>query len=172
MTADELASVVAIAAINELQDAWGRVQHCLAQLDGERVWRRAEPRLNSIGNLILHLCGNLRQWIVSGVGGAADVRDRPAEFAEQRPISKSELLSRLERVVEEAQQVLLRVKARQLAEVHRIQGFDVTGVQAIFNSVAHFRGHTQEITHMTRWHLGDEYKVAWTPTTREQGAPA
>jgi len=82
------------------------------------------------------------------------------------------LLRRLEAVVEEAKGVLAGVDARQLAEVRRIQGFDVTGVAAIFDSVPHFRGHTQETVHMTRLQLGDAYKFAWTPTTPEQGAPA
>jgi hypothetical protein len=68
-------------------------------LNDEQLWWRSQPSLNCIGNLILHLCGNLRQWIVSGVGGAADLRDRPAEFAERGPIAKEELLNWLEGVV-------------------------------------------------------------------------
>ena len=83
-----------------------------------------------------------------------------------------ELVSRLEAVVEEAKRVLAGADARQLAEVRRIQGFDVSGAVAIFDSVPHFRGHTQEIVHMTRLQLGDAYQFAWTPTTPEQGAPA
>lgn len=172
MTADELAAAVGTAAAHELDSALVRIKHCLGQLNDERVWRRSQPSLNSIGNLILHLCGNLRQWIVAGVGGAADRRDRPAEFAEQGPIPKEELLRRLEAVVEEAKRVLADVEARQLTEVRSVQGFDVTGLAAIFDSVPHFRGHTQEIVHMTRLQLGDAYKFAWTPTTPEQGAPA
>lgn len=172
MTADELAAAVGTAAAHELDSALVRIKHCLGQLNDERVWRRSQPSLNSIGNLILHLCGNLRQWIVAGVGGAADRRDRPAEFAEQGPIPKEELLRRLEAVVEEAKRVLADVEARQLTEVRSVQGFDVTGLAAIFDSVPHFRGHTQEIVHMTRLQLGDAYQFAWTPTTPEQGAPA
>jgi hypothetical protein len=109
---------------------------------------------------------------VAGVGGASDARNRPAEFAERGPIPKVELVRRLEAVVEEAKGILVRVDARQLAEVRRIQGFDVTGVAAIFDSIPHFRGHAQEIVHMTRLQLGEAYKFAWTPTTPEQGAPA
>ena len=74
-------------------------------------------------------------------------------------------------VVEEAKRVLARIDARQLAGVRRIQGFDVTGMAAIFDSVPHFRGHTQEIVHMTRLQLGDAYKFAWTPSSPAQGAP-
>ncbi len=171
MTADELAAAVGSAATHELESALTRIQHCLRQLNDEQVWRRSQPSLNSIGNLILHLCGNLRQWIVAGVGGASDVRNRPTEFAERGPIPKVELMHGLEAVVEEVKRVLAGVDARQLMEVRRIQGFDVTGLAAIFDSIPHFRGHTQEIVHMTRMQLGDAYQFAWTPATPEEGAP-
>jgi hypothetical protein len=171
MTADELAAVVGTAAAHELESALNRIKHCLGQLNDEQMWRRSQPSLNSIGNLILHLCGNLRQWIVAGVGGASDARNRPAEFAERGPIPKDELMRRLEAVVKEAKGVLAGVDARQLAEDRRIQGFDVTGVAAIFDSIPHFRCHTQEIVHMTRLLLGDAYRLAWEPKTPEEGAP-
>ena len=172
MTADELAAAVGTEAANELSSALNRIKHCLGQLTDEQVWWRPRPSLNSIGNLILHLCGNVRQWIVAGLGGVTDVRNRPAEFAERGPIPKEELMCRLEAVVEEAKHILAGVDARQLVGIRHIQGFDVTGVAAIFDSVPHFRGHTQEIIHMTRLQLGDSYKFAWTPMTPEQGAPA
>ena len=83
MTTDDLAAAVGTEAGNELSNALARIKHCVDQLTDNQVWRRAQPHLNSIGNLILHLCGNVRQWIIAGVGGAADVRDRPAEFADE-----------------------------------------------------------------------------------------
>jgi hypothetical protein len=172
MTADDLAAVVGAAAAHELDSALDRTKHCLGQLTDGQVWHRSRSDLNSIGNLILHLCGNLRQWVVAGVGGARDVRNRPAEFAERGPVPRDELIRNLEAVVGEAKRVLTGVDARQLTDVRRIQGFDVTGVGAIFESVPHFRGHTQEIVHMTRLQLGDAYRFAWRPTTPEQGAPA
>ena len=158
MTADELAVAVGSEAGHELTKALARITHCLEQLTDEQVWWRSSPSLNSIGNLILHLCGNVRQWIVAGLSGAADLRNRPAEFAERGPILKAELVGKLDAVVQEAQEVLGKVTARQLMEVQRIQGFDVTGLAAIFDSVPHFRGPTQEIVHMTRLQLGDGYK--------------
>jgi hypothetical protein len=172
MTADELAAAVGAAAAHELNSALDRIKHCLGQLRDEQVWHRSQPGLNSIGNVILHLCGNLRQWVVAGLGGAPDVRNRPAEFAERGPIPKEELIRSLEATVGEAKRVLAGVDARRLVEPRRIQGFDVTGVAAIFDSVPHFRGHTQEIISLTRSQLADAYKFAWKPTTPEQGATA
>ena len=171
MTADDLAAAVGTEAGNELTSALGKIKHCLDQLTDEQVWWRSHASLNSIGNLILHLCGNVRQWVVAGLGGAADLRDRPAEFTERGPIPKADLLGKLDSVVGEAKEVLGKLTARQLLEARRIQGFDVTGLAAIFDSVPHFRGHTQEIVHLTRLQLGDAYKFAWTPTTPEQGGP-
>jgi hypothetical protein len=172
LSADDLAAAVGTEAAHELTSALGKIKHCLDQLNDEQVWRRSEPSHNSIGNLILHLCGNLRQWSIVGLGGGADVRNRPAEFSERGPIPKNELVRKLEAVVSEAKEMLGRLTAGQLLEVRRIQGFNVTGLAAIFNTVPHFRGHTQEIVHMTRLQLGDAYKFAWTPTTPEQGASA
>jgi hypothetical protein len=170
MTADELASVMGTETGKELASALSRIEHCLNQLSEEQIWYRSQPSLNSIGNLMLHLCGNVRQWIIAGVGGAVDVRHRPAEFAERGPVPKEQLLRKLEILVREAKEVLGRVTARQLLETRRIQGSEVTGLAAILDSVSHFRGHTQEIIHMTRLQLGDAYQFAWTPATPEQGA--
>ena len=169
MTADELAAAVGREAANELTSALARIKHGLGQLTDEQLWWRFRPSLNSIGNLILHLCGNLRQWIVAGLGGAADSRDRPAEFSERGPIPRDELLRRLEAVVDEARAVLARQSAQQLLEARCIQNFDSTGLAAIFDSVPHFRGHTQEIISLTRLQLGDAYKFAWTPTPERAG---
>ena len=112
MTADELTTAVGTEAANELASALAKIKHCLGQLTDEQVWWRSRPSLNSIGNLILHLCGNVRQWIVAGLGGAADSRDRPAEFTELGPIPREELLRKLEAVVGEARAVLARQTAR------------------------------------------------------------
>jgi hypothetical protein len=147
-----------------------RIGHCLGQLDDRQVWWRPHESMNSIANLVLHLCGNLRQWIVAGVGGATDVRNRPQEFAEQGPIPKAELLLRLEEVIGESDAVLAETTERQLLEPRRIQGFDETALSAIFDSLAHLSGHTQEIICLTRLQRGNAYRFAWTPTMPEQGA--
>jgi hypothetical protein len=148
-----------------------RIEHCLGQLDDPQVWWRPAEGLNSIGNLLLHLAGNLRQWVVAGVGGAADARDRPAEFAERGPIARDELLRRLRAVVAEAAAALAHLDPARLPEHRRIQGFDETAMSAIWHSLSHLSGHIQEIVLMTRLQLGDRYRFAFVPATPEQGAP-
>lgn len=171
MNADELAALVGAEAAKEMASALSRIKHCLNQLTDEQIWWRPQESMNSIGNLVLHLAGNVRQWIVSGIGGARDVRNRPAEFSERGPFAKAELTKKLDEVVHGAKSILERLKSQQLLAVRRIQGSDMTALAAIWNSVPHFRGHTQEIVHMTRMLLGSAYQFAWAPTTLEEGAP-
>jgi hypothetical protein len=169
-TKDEIAAAIGEAAANELADALAKIEHCLNQLSDEQVWWRPQAALNSIGNMILHVCGNLRQWVVCGVGDGADNRDRPKEFSERGPIPKVELLRRLGEVVLQAQAVLKVLSAETIHEHRRIQATDQTVISAIFHSVPHFRGHTQEIVLMTRMQLGDAYRFLWVPKSKEQGA--
>lgn len=156
---------------DELTQAFGGIQHCLRQLNDEQVWHRPRVEMNSIGNLLLHLSGNVRQWIISGLGGETDHRNRPAEFAERGPIPKDEVLSKLEATVDEAKIILETQTADTFRRKLRIQAFDTTGFGAALHSVAHFRGHTQEIIHQTREILGTTYQFAWVPQSKEQGAP-
>ena len=115
MAADDLAAFVGIAAAHEF--ALERIKHCLGQLNDDLVWRRSKPSLNSIGNLILHLCGNVRQWIVTGLTGAPDIRNRPEEFAERGPIPKEDLLTKLEAIIEEAKGCLVSMPGNLLRSV-------------------------------------------------------
>ena len=166
----QLADAVGHSAGEELGAALQKIKHCLGQLTDEQIWWRESEGRNSIANLLLHLCGNLRQWIVSGVGGVPDIRERQKEFDERRPIEMAHLIQQVEQTVHAAQTVLRRVTSEELLQVRRIQGFDVTAIQAIFDSVAHFRGHTQEIVHITRSLLDDDYKFDFVPASTEQGA--
>ena len=128
------------------------------------MWARPTDAMNSIGNLMLHLAGNVRQYLVSGIGGAKDVRERPKEFSERGPIPRTELLARLETTVAEAQAALKKTPAEDFLRPRPIQSSTINGFDALFTSVPHFRGHTQEIIHMTRDLLGEKYQFAWTPT--------
>jgi hypothetical protein len=170
-TADEFAAAVTAEAAHEMHSALARIKHCLDQLTDEQIWSRPGEGQNSIANLLLHLSGNLRQWVIAGLGGAADVRDRPAEFADRGGRSREELWRLLGGTLAEAGQVLQRLSAGELLRPRRIQGRDLSGLRALFDTVPHLRGHTQEIVFRTRLLLGDQYRFAWTPQTKEEGAP-
>lgn len=153
-----------VAALNERLDAsLAKIRHCLDQLTEDQVWSRPRPEMNSIGNLLLHLAGNLRQWIVRGLPALPDDRDRPAEFAETGPLPVSEVWERLTRTVGEAQAVLRDLPPGEWTAPRRIQGFEVACLDAALDSVSHFRGHEQEIVHLSRAILGPAYRFEWTP---------
>ena len=124
--------------------------------------------MNSTANLALHLFGNPEQWIVSEVAGALDFRNRPLEFSERTPVPKEQLSQRLSSTVSRADEVLAQVNDTKLLEPRRIQGFEETVLSAVFESLAHFNGHTQEIVYITRLQVGDAYRFAWIPSTPEQ----
>ncbi len=131
---------------------------CLAKLSDDDIWWRPNEKSNSVGNLILHLCGNLRQWIIHGVGGAAEVRNRPAEFAAREAFSKTELLQKLETALAEVDTVLVNLPLEKLAEPRLIQGFTVTVLGAIFHVVEHFSYHTGQIIYITKMRTGEDLK--------------
>jgi hypothetical protein len=155
-----------------LAGALAKIDHCLDQLsETDLQWRQIESH-NSIQNVILHLCGNLRQWMLHGVGGAPDTRNRPAEFADHAPRPKAELARLLCDTVSQCEQMLAGLPPEKLLERRRIQGFETTVLSAIFETVSHFVGHQHQIVYITRLRLGDAYKFQWTPASPEQGAPA
>jgi hypothetical protein len=147
-----------------------RLIHCLNQLNDQQIWWRPREDMNSIANIILHLCGNMRQWIVAVVPGTPDTRDRPREFAERSFITRDDLLRRLRAVVVEADAVLAGAEAV-LLEPRTVQGSAETVLSAVFESVAHLNGHMQEVVYITRMQLGPAYKFAWVPTPEQGGSP-
>jgi hypothetical protein len=147
-----------------------RIHHCVGQLNDAEVWWRPDESMNSIANLLQHLCGNIRQWIIHGTQNTPDRRNRPHEFADRSMLPKVELLQQLDAVVKEADDVLATLTEAKLLETRRIQGFDETVLSALLNSISHFTGHSQEIIYITRLQLGPDYRYAWVPATPEQGA--
>ncbi len=127
-----------------------KLERCLALLSEEQLWWRANPQSNSIGNLLLHLSGNVRQWIVCGLGGDPDQRDRDSEFARREVISRDELLARLKQTLNEADATLARFDVDELLARHSIQGCDVTAMSAIYHVVEHFSMHTGQIIMMSK----------------------
>jgi uncharacterized damage-inducible protein DinB len=141
---------VACASEFLLRDYLPKIERCLAKLTDEQIWWRANEESNSIGNLILHLCGNARQWIVSGVGGEADNRNRDSEFEQRDPIPRMELLRLLQSTLSEVQTTLQRLDPATLLERRKIQSHDVDILEAIFHVTEHFSMHTGQIILVTK----------------------
>ncbi|HEY0406126.1 MAG TPA: DinB family protein [Pyrinomonadaceae bacterium] len=133
-----------------LADSLPRIERCFERLSDEQVWWRPNEDANSIGNLVLHLSGNVRQWIVCGLGGQPDTRARQEEFDERRKWPRAMLLQRLKETLAEADATLAAFEPSQLLEARHIQGRDVTGLEAIYHVVEHFSMHTGQIILLTK----------------------
>jgi uncharacterized damage-inducible protein DinB len=126
------------------------------KLTAEQIWARRHENENAIGNLVLHLCGNVRQWIICGVGGAVDQRDRDAEFARREPLETEELLSQLRATLDEADGVLERLRPEDLVSKRKIQVYDVSVLHAIYHVAVHFSEHTGQIIWATKGLTGED----------------
>lgn len=157
MSEKDLSLQFQITARRELVEAHERVVHAVSQLSDADIWWRPFEEQNSIGNILLHVCGNMGQWLVSGVGGAPDTRDRPAEFAQRELIPRQQLLNRLAAVVQTAEEAIVRCDGSELLRVRHVQHGPQAGMAAILHSVSHFIGHAQEIIYIARLRLGTKY---------------
>jgi uncharacterized damage-inducible protein DinB len=127
-----------------------RIESSLDRLAEEQVWARGGDNENAIGNLALHLAGNVRQWIVSGVGGLPDTRERDAEFNARGGVFIPELKRRLRATVEEAAAVIRHLPASRLTERVTVQHYEVTLLEAIYHVVEHFSHHAGQILFATK----------------------
>jgi len=152
---------------------WVRLRAAVEPLSDEQVWWRPNESCNSIGNLVLHLNGNVGQWLVASFNRLEDKRDRPAEFAASDGLSAGELLARLGATMEEAARVLERLREEELVAPYEIQGYDVTGLEAVYQVVEHFGLHYGQIAYiaksLTNRDLGFYREL--TQTGRAQGGP-
>ena len=127
-----------------------KLRQAVAALPADAIWWRPNDESNSVGNLLLHLAGNIRQWIVAGVGGATITRNRAAEFAARDGATRETLLADLERALDEVDRVLAGVTPARLTERAHIQGRDVTVLGAIFHVVEHFGYHLGQIVFVSK----------------------
>lgn len=131
-------------------DLFPRLRRAVEQLTDEQLWWRPNEVSNSIGNLMLHLRGNVMQWIVNGVGGKPFVRDREKEFSERSLLPREQLLAMLDDAVAQAVDVLRRLDPATLDTRRMIQGDDVTVLEAVYHVVEHFSMHTGQILLLTK----------------------
>ena len=133
-----------------LRERRSRIDACLTALSEDQIWSRQHEVENAVGNLVLHLCGNVTQWLLGGVGGQRVSRDRDAEFLRRDPMPREELVQTLQNVMVQTDEILARVTPDELRRVRTIQGYDVTGLQAIYVAVDHFAEHTGQIIWATK----------------------
>lgn len=143
-------------AAEKLDQLSGRIETCLGRLTPEQVWMRGAENQNAVGNLVLHLNGNVRQWILTGIGGAPDHRIRDEEFSARGGMGTEALGRLLRGTVEEALAIIRSLPHERLVERITIQGYDVTVLEAIFHVVEHFSGHTSQIIYVAKMLTGED----------------
>ena len=150
-------------ALSILNKYLPRIIHCLELLSEEEIWWRPNTVSNSAGNIVLHLCGNIRQWILSGLGGAKDVRQRDMEFAQRGPIPRQVLIARLKDTVEEACQIIDTTPMSTLLREFDIQGYHVTGATAVTCVYEHFAYHAGQIIYLTKSKRAEDLHITRVP---------
>lgn len=147
----ELSQEFITQSIIRMDESTHRIKLCLELLPEEAIWQRPNNASNSIGNLVLHLCGNIRQYAISSLSGAEDVRVRDAEFAARNGPGKGELLERLSNTVEEAKACMLGLDPAELLRVRSVQGFELSGMGIIIHVTEHYSYHTGQIAFWTKY---------------------
>jgi len=147
---NDLATEFTQQALYRMDESSRMIRKCFEELDESDMWKRPNNLSNSIGNLMLHLCGNIRQYAISALCDLPDTRERDAEFAAREGLSKAELLEKLLSTVQEAQDCIRRADAVNLLRERSVQGFRLTGLGIILHVVEHYSYHTGQIAWWTK----------------------
>jgi hypothetical protein len=164
-------SVFIDVSIRKLELFLSRIGECMGRLSNEQIWMRHGDHENAVGNLLLHLSGNVRQWIISGITGQPDTRTRDREFAARGELEAAELMGRLEGTVAEAVAVLKGLAPERLMETFQPQKYRVTILEGTYSCVEHFAQHTAQIIFATKLLTGQDlgfYKHLNRPTHSEK----
>ena len=154
----------------KLEQFRGRIHDCVDRLTDDQIWLRHHESENSVGNLVLHLSGNVRQWILHGVAGEPDKRDRPSEFAARGGLEKDALLGRLDETLDAAISAVKTLPPERLLDNTTLQNYQVTLFEAIAHVVEHFAQHTAQIIFATKLLTGSDleyYKHLSRPMHKE-----
>jgi uncharacterized damage-inducible protein DinB len=143
-----------------------KIEHCTALLSDAQIWWRPNEACNSIGNLLLHLRGNLSQWVLAGIGGEPVERHRSAEFAARETATRSELLGGLAEAVSRARRTICSLQPAALARPTTVQGYGTDGLGIVFHVVEHMAYHTGQIIAATKELLGPAANIEFYPQHR------
>src|SRR5262249_26380889 len=143
-------------SVRKLEQFVSRIRECVGRLDNDQIWVRHGDHENAVGNLLLHLSGNVRQWIIAGIGGQPDKRVRDEEFAARGGVDKGDLMARLDGTVTEAVAVLKGIDPSRLLETYQPQKYRVTILEGVYHVVEHFAQHTGQIMFATKLLTGED----------------
>jgi len=136
--------------IYRIDESTRMIQLSLEQLKEEDIWLKSNESSNSIGNLIIHLCGNIRQYAIASLGNKVDTRERDKEFAVMEKSSKKELLLQLTSTVEEAKNILMNCSMSELLRKREVQGYHFSGIGIAIHVAEHYSYHTGQIAFWTK----------------------
>jgi uncharacterized damage-inducible protein DinB len=136
--------------IHRINENTPRVAKCLDAIDENELWKRPNEASNSIGNLILHLCGNMTQYVISSLGKVEDKRERDKEFSVTGGFSKKELMEKLNTTVTEVTRVIRNTGENEYLRVRTVQGFSYTGIGMVVHITEHYSYHTGQIALLTK----------------------
>lgn len=147
---DTITRIFCTDAARHIREQSGRIETCVSLLTHAQLWQQPNPATNAVANLILHLCGNVTQYILSGLGGLPDKRQRHLEFSTRGGLDKAALLQQLHQVVAAACVVMEQQDAASLTQVRTVQGFEKTGLAIMLHVAEHFSYHTAQIALLTK----------------------
>lgn len=137
-------------SISRIDENTKKVNKCFEELDEKDIWIHPNESSNSIGNLVLHLCGNIRQYIISSLGEREDIRERDLEFSTRGGPNKIELLEKLSMIIREAKSIIRTADAAKLLKIQSVQGYEYSGLGIIYHVVEHYSYHTGQIIFFTK----------------------
>jgi uncharacterized damage-inducible protein DinB len=140
-----LVAEIKTAALYRMDESSRMIALALSDVSETEIWDRPNRISNSIGNQILHLCGNITQYALASLGETTDTRNRDAEFAAVHGLSKAELLSKLTVTVAKAKEVIQHCSTDNLLKFRAVQGFNLTGIGIVMHVVEHYSYHTGQI---------------------------
>ncbi len=155
-------------AAEYMGDFLRRIEGVVALLSEEQVWWRPNTVTNSVGNNLLHLQGNMSQWVIAGLGGMPYERHRSAEFSTTGGLARDELLRELREVVRRCQAVVRSLGSAELLKPRKIQGRDTDGTHAVIHVVEHMSYHTGQIVHIAKELLGPEAGIEFFPQHKHE----
>lgn len=132
-------------ALYRMDESTRMIEKSLTYISEEELWQKPNTSLNSIGNLLLHMCGNITQYIISSLGETTDKRNRDAEFSQHQTANKEQLLEKVLETVDTAKRVIFDANVKQLLQPRSVQGFTFSGVGVIVHAVEHYSYHTGQI---------------------------